>query len=111
MLAVNLAVGLISGFFKKEVKVGHFGTAILSNFLYSSKPFKFFDSEATHVNILTGLQCSRVALMCNAVSYNGHLVIGVKADSSLFPNKESVELFVKYMVDEFHLLKTSELNV
>lgn len=49
--------------------------------------------------------------MCNAVNYNGRLVIGVKADSSLFPNRESIVLFVKYMIDEFYLLNTSGSTV
>lgn len=108
MLIMNLAVGLVSGFIRRDIVLKHFGTAILSNVVYSTKPFEFFGSEATHLNILSGLQCRRVGVMCNVVNYNGRLVIGIKADSSLFPSRECAQLFVRYMIDEFSSLSKTD---
>jgi len=81
------------------------GTLVMTNFPTPGKKQVLLGKIAEELSFNAGLQRRGLALGFFSISYGGKLIIGTKADVSLFPDPSSVTRFTQLVYDEFEYLE------
>jgi hypothetical protein len=105
-LFVLSCLGLLSSLVKPKSDKPPIGTLLVSNFPTPDITSKIFGHSAVYMQISAGIPANGYPIVFSSLSFQGNLLLQMKADAGLFPNPEATKAILALVEDELDVLKS-----